>query len=400
MKILTVDVETTISNKGHWADQSNKLMMVGVRWLNGYNYLHYVDDYNPVDKIQEEIDSADILVGFNFKFDLHWLRRYGISFRNKRVWDCQLAEFLLENQQNPYPSLNQACEKYGIPLKLDVVKTEYWDKGIDTDQIPINILSEYLDGDLDRTEQVFLRQREEFKKRHPNLYKLFQLQCKDLLVLQEMEHNGIKFNTTEARKHAEGLDSKMVDLYNKLSTLCGNVPLNCNSNDHLSALLYGGCIAESITVPCGVYKTGQRAGQIKYKKEEIKHILPRLVNPLDRTETAKSKKLREEGKTNEESLWEVNADVLAKLKAKGKAKEVIEIIQEYSKLEKLKNTYLIGWSDLIDKMNWPKDMIHGTLNQCVAATGRLSSNQPNLQNADKLTKMFCESRYHDEGRYI
>jgi len=68
------------------------------------------------------------------------------------------------NKQTPrYPSLDQACEKYGIPLKLDVVKTEYWDKGICTSEVPTEILQEYLEGDLDRTERVFKEQIKQFK---------------------------------------------------------------------------------------------------------------------------------------------------------------------------------------------------------------------------------------------
>ena len=73
--------------------------------------------------------------------------------------------------------------------------------------------------------------------------------------------------------------------------------------------------------------------------------------------------------------------------------KIIEDLLEYSKLEKLKNTYLLGWSDLIDKMNWKKDYIYGNLNQCVVVTGRLSSTKPNMQNVDKYTKKFMESRY-------
>ena len=53
-----------------------------------------------------------------------------------------------------------------------------------------------------------------------------------------------------------------------------------------------------------------------------------------------------------------------------------------------------GYTKLIEKMNWPKDMLHGTLNQCVVVTGRLSSSKPNLQNADGETKRYMETRYN------
>lgn len=163
MNILTLDVETTTHNKGHWADKRNKLVMVGHKWLDSPNC--HIVNYFPGDAepIQDVINKADILVGFNIKFDLHWLKNIGINTNTiKRVWDTQIAEFLLEAQRNPYNSLNDALDKYGLPRKLDIVKTEYWDKGIDTTEIPTAILREYLEYDLIGTERVFKRQYEQF----------------------------------------------------------------------------------------------------------------------------------------------------------------------------------------------------------------------------------------------
>lgn len=390
MNIVTLDVETTISNNGHFADKTNKLVAIGIKKM-GQSAIVLSGMYP--DRVNFILKNQDLIVGFNIKFDLHWLRKAGVNLNNIRVWDCQLAEFLLESQSNPYNSLNDACIKYGLDTKLDVVKTEYWDKGIDTDKIPPDILEEYLRQDLSLTEQVMIKQMEEFKNRHPNLLKLFKLQCRDLLVLEDIEYNGIKFNTTKAREAASELDSKLIGIYNSILDIVGNYPINLNSNDHLSAILYGGVITEATKQPNGVFKTGARAGQIKYKNVDVEHKLERLIEPLKNTETAKSKKLKEAGLTTQETFWEVNTDVIRQLKPTGKAKKVIELLLEYSKLEKLKGTYLLGWSDLIDKMNWKKDMIYGNLNQCVVVTGRLSSTKPNMQNVDKYTKKFMESRY-------
>lgn len=167
MNILTFDTETTTHNNGNWADKRNKLVMSGFKWLDdaNVNIVNHLIGNPEISKkyIQDLITSADIVIGFHIKFDLHWLCNIGVNIHTiKRVWDCQIAEFLLSAQRNPYNSLNDACEKYGIPLKLDVVKTEYWDKGIDTDAIPIPILTEYLEGDVIRTECVFKFQYEQF----------------------------------------------------------------------------------------------------------------------------------------------------------------------------------------------------------------------------------------------
>ena len=377
MNILVLDVETTTSNKGNAFDQTNKLVCVGLRWLtHGLDTILYSDQF---DLIQAHIEEADLLIGFNIKFDLHWLRRYGIDFNGKRIWDCQLAEFILEDMRSPYPSLDSTAEKYGLEKKLDVVKLDYWEKGIDTDKIPQEILSAYLSQDLLLTGEVYLKQVDAFT-RHTG-YKIFKLQCLDLLVLEEIEWNGILFNTNKAREKAGEIELKLLEISKHLTDVIGNIPLNINSNDHLSCLLYGGTIKEDYRIPIGVYKTGGKIGEVRYKVLIKEYELPRLVTPLKGTETKK------------DGYWKVNDDVLRQLKLSKEAKKIVELVSNYAELDKLRGTYLLGWSNLIDTMNWEKDMIHGNLNMCVAATGRLSSTKPNLQNADPLTKEFMETRY-------
>lgn len=212
-------------------------------------------------------------------------------------------------------------------------------------------------------------------------YALFKLQCLDLLVLQEIEYAGINFNTEKARAKAEEIQKELDGINQELSSYVSFDGFNPNSNDHVSALLYGGIIAIDDRIPIGVYKTGAKVGHTRYKVIEKVYELPRLVEPLKGTETAK------------EGYWKTNADVLRSLKLDKKAKKVVELLNRYSELEKLRGTYLIGWSDLIDKMNWPHNKIHGTLNQTTVVTGRLSSTKPNLQNPDPTTKIFCESLY-------
>ena len=51
--------------------------MVGVRDIvNQCDYLYWDNHY---DGLQEQLDEADLIIGFNIKFDLHWLRRVGIT---------------------------------------------------------------------------------------------------------------------------------------------------------------------------------------------------------------------------------------------------------------------------------------------------------------------------------
>ena len=173
LNVLTLDVESTIykypgdrrssDRRGSVYSQHNGLVSVCYKWLNE-DVVHsmYKDEIN-TDVLQRTLADADIVVGFNIKFDLSWLKKIGIDvFNIKQVWDCQIAEFLLESQRNPYPSLAKACEKYNIPAKMDIIELEYWDKCIDTDEIPKDILLEYNKHDVIITEQVFKKQYEQF----------------------------------------------------------------------------------------------------------------------------------------------------------------------------------------------------------------------------------------------
>jgi DNA polymerase I-like protein with 3'-5' exonuclease and polymerase domains len=384
MSYLVLDVETTISNKGNPFDKTNKLMMVGL--LNDkevaiHDVEYSVDPYKELlDNIQLAVDAADVLVGFNIKFDLHWLRRYGIDFSKKRIWDCQLVEFILRNQAESYPSLNATAEYYELGSKLDEVKENYWKNGIDTDKVPKEILADYLKRDVELTETVMAKQMEELSKR-PELQRLVSLHNQDLLVLEEMEYNGLKYDYDKSIVLGDELEEQISKLNKRLFSYHAYDNFNPNSNDHLSVFLYGGSISERFQSPNGHYKTGKRAGEVKYKWEERQREFPRLMKPLAGSELKK------------EGFFSTNEDTLKKLKPNKEGKEILDILLTRTTLEKRKSTYYQGIVKLIDEMNWNKDTIHGQLNQCVAKTGRLSSSKPNLQNFDGEIKSLFTTRY-------
>lgn len=225
------------------------------------------------------------------------------------------------------------------------------------------------------------------------LYKLFKIQCDDILVLAEMEWNGMLYDSEGALAEAKHISTKMEELDNSFRKLFNNGSIDINSTKHVSTVLFGGVITEDVRIVCGVFKSGTKKGQTRFAKEEIQHYYDRIVDPAKGTETKISRKAREEGKTSKETQWSVSKDVLKKLKAKGKAKKAISIILEYKELSKLKSTYLEGWSNLIEEQCWEKDVIHGSLNPCVTKTGRLAASKPNIQTADKSTKKYLVSRY-------
>ena len=170
MEYLVLDGETTTYAKGNPYSRRNSLCLVGIRDPTSidtvidieYSNHNYVDQLH---QLQEAINQTQLLILFNAKFDLAWLRRYGINFSHCRVHDCQLTHFILSSQQDSYPSLNGVSESLGLGQKLDEVKEQYWKNGIDTPLIPLNVLTDYLVQDLVLTEAVYLKQKQVHKHR-------------------------------------------------------------------------------------------------------------------------------------------------------------------------------------------------------------------------------------------
>ena len=379
MTYLVVDVETTTFQKGNPFSRRNKLCAFGVRGpFGGYST---TDIEGHLEALQHDVNNK-LLVGFNIKFDLHWIRKHEIDFSSCNVWDCQLAAFLLSGQSTPYPSLDGVSSQYGLGSKLDVVSTEYWEQGIDTDAIPEEVLLDYLNQDLLLTEQVYHHQLKLFES-EPQLFKLFKLQCQDLLVLQEMEYNGMLFDVEEATKQAVVEEKRSKEIELELMEGYEGIPINFQSRDHLSCYLYGGTIVDEARMPIGVYKTGAKTGLPRYKIVEYKYELPQLIKP------PKGSELKKDG------YFATDEGTLRSITTSKQARHKLDLILERSKSSKLIGTYYQGIPELIQTMDWPDGTLHGNFNQCVAISGRLSSSRPNLQNfAGEVDKLLV-SRYKE-----
>lgn len=306
---------------------------------------------------------------------MHWLQKAGLRLDHRRIYDCQLAEFVIRRQQNRYPSLNESASTYDLGTKLDVIKEEYWDKGIDTPDIPWPVLKEYAIQDAQLTLRLY-----EAQKAHitPLQRRLLLVLNEDIKILQEMEYNGLVYDEALCKSRADELEERIAEHQATLNSVYPEVPINWASGDQLSAFLYGGTILEAGKDHIGFFKSGAKVGQPRYKNTIIEHQLPRLYQPLKGTELAK------------EGFYATNEDTLLKLKGK---QGPLTVLLELSKMEKLLNTYYAGIPKLNEKMNWPKGRLHGTFNTVVAATGRLSSSAPNLQNfAAELKDVFI-TRY-------
>jgi DNA polymerase-1 len=376
-KIIVLDTEGSTKNKGNAFTKGNVCVLIQIKdvaeqkdyWFTKENFHESID----------LINSADLVIGFNIKYDAHIIEReFGIKF--KSVWDCQLAEFLFSNQTWKYPSLNESCIKRGLEGKIDIVKTEYWDKGIDTTEVPLDILVEYGMQDIQSTYQLFLKQLELFETTEATKWKLFRLHCNDLLVLQEIEWNGMLYDVESSLAEAVNIEKAVEHRTSQLNEFAEGVPINFDSRDHVSVFLYGGEIKEEFRIPVGVFKTGKKVGETRYKVMENIHKVDRKVEPLKGTENAK------------EGYWSTEESTLRSLKTGKNVRKLIDWILERAKLQKLNATYLRGLPTLMETMEWG-EYLHPNYNQCVTVTGRLSSTKPNGQNMPGNVKKFAISRF-------
>jgi len=334
--------------------------------------------------------KVDLLVGHNIKFDLHYLWKADKIVHDRmykdgiRIWCTQLAEYLLTGQDSKWASLDQLAEKYGGTLKDSKMK-EYWESGVDTEDIPSEELVPYLQGDIVNTELVFLAQVKQAMDM--DMMPLMVTQMEALLATAEMEFNGMAFDSVAALEAAVEMSKEIRNLEVKLMTIMedrGVTDPNPASSQQVSAYLFGGKIKHTEMQPAldamgkrVRYKSGAREGQTKFKKVEVITELPKFIKPHKVWANKEGYSVANDVLTEVHRTNMASGGLLAL-----KVVEFIDLMLEFRRLQKDVKTYYVGFS----KLTWPDGFIHGHFNHCNTNTGRLSSSAPNMQNVTTKEK--------------
>ena len=388
MSVVALDCETTISNIGHPFDSRNKLVAVGLYSPTGpeVHKIEYED--NPYGQVLStlgtSLSSVSLCVLFNAKFDLTWLWKYGIDLSSRRVWDCQLFEYMASNQTWILPDLDTSASRRSLPITKEREIEEYWKAGIDTTEIPWELIEKRVRVDAELTYRLYEAQLEEFNTWPQAKKNLFRLHCADLMVLHEIERNGFYYAEEESEAEACKTSARILELEGQIKAFAPGVDINLNSPQQVSALLYGGDVWKKVTTQVGFYKTGQKAGQPKFVTELVAVTLPRLIEPVEGT------------KLEDGEHWSSDQKVLGRLlnsRIPSPARRLITLLLDYSRQQRSLSSYTQGLPKLIRAMHWPTNMLYGKINQCSVVTGRTSSSQPNLQNFDSNLKHLFRSRY-------
>ncbi len=353
--IFAFDLET---------DSANELQaeIVGLSFSLGAGEAYYV----PVGHIADvegnpparQIPRADVLerlrpvfgdasagkVGHNAKFDMLVLANHGIEVHGLR-FDTMIAAYLLNPGRRGLGLKEQSFENLGIIM---TTIDELIGKGrnqITMAQVPVRLAADYAGADADMTLRLMHMLGPALDAR--GLRALFdEIEVPLVPVLTRMELTGMLVDKEFLRRMGGELEEQCSALVQEIYDSVGH-QFNVNSTRQLGDVLFG-----ELKLPHGrKTKTG----------------------------------------------YSVDAEVLDGLRGQHAA---VDHLLEYRQLSKLKSTYVDGLLDLIN----PRDgRVHTSFSQTTAATGRLSSSNPNLQNIPIRTEVGRRIRrafLADPGSYL
>lgn len=264
-----------------------------------------------------------VKIGQNVKFDLLMLKMYDVDL-NGKIFDTMIAHYLLQ------PELRHGMDYLAeIYLKYKTIHYEDMIGGKGKNQpgirtVDIELLKDYAAEDADITFRLktFL-EKEIMENKLESLF--YDIEMPLMKVLAKMEINGVRIDSEALKQSSVILTSEMLNIEQEIHRMAG-FEFNVSSPAQVGEVLF------------------------------------------DRL------KLDEKAKKTKTGQYSTSEDVLEKIRSKH---PIIGKILEYRGLKKLLSTYIDALPQLIN----PKTgKVHTSFNQTVAATGRLSSTNPNLQN--------------------
>jgi DNA polymerase-1 len=268
-------------------------------------------------------DENILKIGQNIKYDLSILKNYGLEIRGP-LFDTMIAHYLIQPEMRH--NLDDLCEQY-LNYRKITTDTLIGKKGAQQQsmrQAPPDKLRDYSCEDADLTLQ--LKRTIEKDLEQTGARKLFdEVEMPLIYVLADMELAGVRLNTAELSAYARVLREQIIGLEAEIIRMAGE-EFNISSPKQLGVILF----------------------------EKLK------IDP-----NAKMTKTKQ---------YSTAEETLEKLQDKH---PIIAKILEFRGLKKLLTTYVEA---LPQQINPKTNKIHTSYNQAIAATGRLSSINPNLQN--------------------
>ena len=318
------DTETTGLNP-----LTAELVGIAFSWEAGKGfYVPFPEDKKEAQEILEQLrpffEAEDIeKIGQNLKYDIKVLYKYNISIKGK-CFDTMLAHYLINpDMRHNMDVLAETYLNY-TPISITELIGKKGKNQLSMRDVPLEQQTEYAVEDADITFQLAQHFRPELKE--ANTEELFNnIEIPLLHVLADMEQEGINLDKDFLNSLAKDLDNDIKNLELKIYKEAGE-EFNIASPKQLGEILF----------------------------DKLK-----LVDKPKKTKTGQ---------------YSTAEDVLSYL---AKDHEIIQSVLDYRGLSKLKSTYVDALPEQIEEST---GRVHTDYMQTVAATGRLSSNNPNLQN--------------------
>ena len=251
---LVLDVENTVTHrdgKMHLDpfEPTNSLTMVGM--LNDQGVERIVTfDHSEVDAddfghtvVQEWLDKTTVLICHNAAYDLLWLWESGFKY-DGAVFDTMLVEYVLQRGQKEPLSLEACAERYELDTKKQDTLKEYFKKGYSTRDIPLDELTEYLSADLHATQQLADKLWHRLNtKADAGLLSTVRLTNRLAKCLAKVYQTGFSVDMDKLEEVREEFEQEkqqlITDLQSHVHTVMGDTPINLNSPEQLSWVIYG-----------------------------------------------------------------------------------------------------------------------------------------------------------------
>ena len=422
MKVV-LDIENSVTQRGgktHFDpfEATNELVLVGVLKETGEE-----DHFAPTRcrGLQDILAETTLLIGHNIAYDLVWLWECGFEYDGE-VFDTMLGEYLLQRGQKQPLSLEACAQRYELETQKESTLKDYLKKGVSVADIPIEELSSYLSADLHATQQLYNKIQERLQREEDSrLSKTIKMTNQVACVLARIFQRGFTVNREELLRVKDEFEAEKLQLQTTLdqrvSQLMGDTPINLNSPEQLSWVIYSRKVYNKQTwVNDTSFVTGT---DFQQKIKENSTIMYKTVATKCSGcyGNGKIKKTRKDGKpftkatkcamcagagytltpTKEvaglkfnvpNNSWvtaggfTTNKGYLETLEAtaRGRKKMIaVSFLHDVRRLNAL-DTYLSAFVDGIELHTKPDGRLHVQLTQHMTATGRFSGRNPNMQN--------------------
>lgn len=316
---ITFDTETTGLN-----DLACEL--VGISFAIKPHEAYYV----PANKtfialLQPVFENEEIeKIGQNIKFDLNVLSQYQIKVKGK-LFDTMVAHYVLEpDKRHNMDYLAESLLGYS-PISIETLIGKKGKNQKSIADIPLPVVTDYAAEDADITQQLKNKLQHAIDSTNQNKAVFYDIEMPLLPILANMEQEGVALDIAFLNQYSKELTEEINNLQDSIFGMAGT-SFNLDSPKQMGEILF-----DHLQIP---YK-GKKTATGQYSTSESK--LSQLSDQHD----------------------------------------IIAQILDYRQIAKLKSTYVDALPELINPRT---GRLHTTFQQAVAATGRLSSTNPNLQN--------------------